>query len=306
MPGLSLVGFLDRTAAFNHLRTAWDPKADDITCERVWMAAQNSIGATIPKAGKPEVLPVPPESQGHLQQLLSNPKTAPIFAQGGPLFGTEFRMVEIDPLFSYQLSILLPRAEHHCRHLGAPPVLQELLDMCLPLDWKDEECNVTRGPQTVAVTSADLNVRLVPNLAGQLQITVPPPVCAAPTCPAKSATPPQPQILPPVYGIMIGPTLPFAHVAHFNGNCYLHNGFHRAFGARMAGATHIPCVFRQATDYASVGVRQDGATFLPALFESTHPPTLAHFTQKRAHPLELRRFMRMVQVTWTELAVPAS
>jgi hypothetical protein len=100
------------------------------------------------------------------------------------------------------------------------------------------------------------------------------------------------------------PALPFVGVARYNNRCYLTNGFHGAIGIRSAGATHMPCVFRDLQSVDDIGFRNDGRTFTPSLLESEDPPTLAHFARGRAHAVSLRTLSRVLHVSWPEYAVP--
>jgi hypothetical protein len=47
------------------------------------------------------------------------------------------------------------------------------------------------------------------------------------------------------FGIMLNLTLPLVHVTKFNNKYFLHNGYHRVYGAKKAGATHIPAILRK-------------------------------------------------------------
>lgn len=98
--------------------------------------------------------------------------------------------------------------------------------------------------------------------------------------------------------------MPFVSVVGCNGRFFLHNGYNRAYGVRMAGATHMPCMIREVPDLAGAGVRADGSTFGATLLQSADPPSVAHFTQGRAHDVRLRAMSRIVQVSWAEYAIP--
>lgn len=93
------------------------------------------------------------------------------------------------------------------------------------------------------------------------------------------------------------------HVTDFNGRHYLHNGFHRAYSVRKAGATHVPCLIRDVTDPAAAGIRDDGGTFSQLLMESADPPTMEHYTQDRAFPVQLRDVSRIIHLSWSEYAL---
>lgn len=94
------------------------------------------------------------------------------------------------------------------------------------------------------------------------------------------------------------------HVIRVDGRCYLRNGFHRVRGLLKAGATHIPCVLLEGTDFAQVGAVGGGATFERACLESKNPPTCGHFTDERAYAVTLRQMSRLIHITWSMYECP--
>jgi hypothetical protein len=273
--GLSLVGFMtDQQQAVNHLKTACvhggksDPQliAD-------WHTAQANLGTAFPNAGKPTFQAFSATHQAHLQQLAQqlnqHPTFAPVFAQGA-----SFQLVEIEPLLAFQLTVDADRSNYLCRNLSKPhPTIEELLAVALPLNPVLDEFFWNAQPQSVIVTSRSSNLRL---LGGGVSIT--PSVSMA--------------------GIQFGILPPVVYVTQYNGRCYLSNGYHRAYGARLAGATHIPCLFQDVTDYHVTGIRDDGVTLPVPLLESANPPTTAHFTQGRAFSVGLRQTRTVINVNW--------
>lgn len=109
---------------------------------------------------------------------------------------------------------------------------------------------------------------------------------------------------PNTLGLAFAFSLPFVHVVRLNGRCYLHNGFHRVYGAAMAGAQKVPCVFRDVPNAEAAGIRSDGATFDLALLESDNPPTLHHFASGQAYPTQLKLMSRVIHVSWSDYVVP--
>jgi len=103
-------------------------------------------------------------------------------------------------------------------------------------------------------------------------------------------------------GVVFGTGFPLTLVSNMNGKYYLSNGFHRAYCLRDAGATHMPCVLRTVTNPEAVGIREPGTFGLPLLV-SANPPTLGHFTQGRAHKVELRSTMRVIHISWSEWVI---
>lgn len=273
--GLSLVGFMDQHPAIAHLRHASIPTdPSDAALIAVWNIARGKLGAPIPKAGNPDIQPIPVSDQVYIQQLLLSPWVQPIF--NGAWAGFTFQLVEIDPLLAYQFAIDSVRSNHHCGTLNNPPSVSELLPICLPLNPIPENFESWHTPQSAILKSRGLN--LVPFDRGIINGAF--------------------------MGMSFGPALPFTHVVRCNGRCYLHNGFHRALGARLAGATHIPCVFRDVPDHISAGIRTDGGTFPVNLLESSNPPTLGHFTQGRALDVTIRSVSRVLHVSWADYVIP--
>jgi hypothetical protein len=90
-------------------------------------------------------------------------------------------------------------------------------------------------------------------------------------------------------GIQFGLALPHVHVVRWQGLCYLHNGFHRALGCRAAGATHMPCLFRDVATAEEVGLGP--GKFPAALLQSANPPTVGAMT-------------KIMVVNWAEHVMP--
>lgn len=272
--GLSLVGFMaDQQQAVNHLRNACvpaDPSDPALIAE--WNAARAQLGAPIPNAGQPDIQQIPPAHQPHIQAMIASWANHGIVAWPG----IDFVLLEIEPLLAFQFSVDLVRSAHHCGGFSHPPALGELLPICLPISPIPENFQAWPNEQSVLMKSQGLN--LVSFEKGVIQASF--------------------------LGMRFGPALPFLHVVRHNGRCYLHNGFHRAVGARQAGATHVPCILRDVPDHASVGIRTDGGTFDVPLLESNNPPTLGHFTQGRAYPVQIRSLSRWLHVSWSEYVIP--
>ena len=274
--GLSLVGFMERDQALAHLQYACvpDPAHGVAEFEAEWLAAQVKLGAAVDRAGDPEILPIEPQYQQYIADLSQLPWVAPVLATLPHVAGTmTFAMVEIDKLLAYQHTIMVDRSNHHCGHVGSPPTTDEMLEVALPKAQPNEPVEMAGANGcSILLKAESLNVRTL--LAGHLGNNF--------------------------VGIQFGLSLSLVHVVKFNGRAYLHNGFHRTLGLRLAGATHVPCLIREVANYEETGVRADGATFDRALLDSANPPTLEHFTQARAHEVKLRRVQRYINVSWAE------
>lgn len=289
--GLSLVGFMTNLQqAINHLRhDCVNPGADDAGLTAMWQAAQGALGAPFPAAGDANPQPLPATMQPYIQSLVAQPwvverlqELAVIQMQIGQAPAT-FQMVDIEPLLAYQFIVDTKRATDNCRTLSDPPTEAELLDLCLPAPQPREEyfrTPVTDQSQSVVIKLRNHNLQMhrwgiFDAMHGEQ-----------------------------VAGVSFHVGLPFLHVVRLGGRCYLHNGYHRAYGAARAGATRLPCIFREVTTPQHAGIRLDGSTFDAATLTSANPPTIGHFTQGRAHTVQLRPKSRLLHVTWQQYSVP--
>ena len=274
-PGLSLVGFLtDQQHALFHLKVSCVPdpaNKPDAALIADWQAATAKLGRRIMKAGNPTLIPIP-MADPHIQQLMQVPWAPAIAALIQQ--GATFQMVEIDPLLAYQFSVDRSRSANRCK-VSQPPTRDELLQVCLPLTLSSDQAQVSRIGQAIVIKSRSLNLRMIAE--GPIQM---------------------PPNSPDTIGVQVAWTLPLVHVVRFNGRCYLHNGYHRACGLRRAGATEMPCIFRNVADAVSVGIQPPG-TFDLQLLESANPPTMAHF-RRRAMKVALRATSRVIQINWSE------
>ena len=100
-PGLSLVGFMtDQQKAFQYLRTQRvrsDPS--DAALLKEWNAAKAKRGAPMPNAGKPDVLPIPANSNCIYHAIATASMGQEAFRKFG-YTGVELKLIEIDPLFA--------------------------------------------------------------------------------------------------------------------------------------------------------------------------------------------------------------
>jgi hypothetical protein len=239
-----------------------------------WIAAKAKLGSPTPNFGHPDIQPIPSGAQNHITTLYQQPWMAQ--ALQGPYQGSTLQLVEIDPLLAFQFHVDISRADHHCIRLTRPPPLIELLELCLPITLPNESVQFSPGSNSLVIRSRSLNLQT--QAQGLLQQNV--------------------------AGVAFGLSLHLVQVVRYNTRCYLHNGFHRAYGARMAGATHIPCVFRDVPTSEMAGIRTDGRTFPLSLLESSNPPTIGHFTSGRAYQIQLRAFSRIITVSWADHVVP--
>lgn len=273
VPALSLVGFLDAPRAISHLATECiSSSGDPSQLEVEWETARKALGEATPNAGHPQVLALPDGAGSHIKAALALPWAIGL-SNDVSLSQPEFRLVEIDPLIAFQLTVDMARSDDHCKPLSNPPTLEEMLSVCLPLEAPQEKITIQRQANSVLVQARSLNLRLLDAGAFENRFA----------------------------GITFGAGLAFVQVVRHNENYYLWNGFHRCVGLRLAGATHVPCIVRDLIDVSLLSILEN--SFKLALLESSNPPTLAHFTSGRAHSVQLKVVTRMLHVSWTEWAV---
>jgi hypothetical protein len=287
--GLSLVGFMDQLPqAIHHLRTACVP--DDMSeAHNVaeWNRARAALGHPTPNAGNPSILPIPAAHDEYIKQLLAEPwvKAAiKVFLYGN----AEFKLVEIAPLLACQFHVDIDRSGHHCSLLNSPTI-DDLLPICLPMAQQkvmDQSPLIIQQNQSITIKCRNLNIR--PLLAGGVDYV-------------------REGYHSIVAGMQIHVALPFVHVVRLDGKCYLHNGYHRAYGMGAAGATHVPCLLRDVATPAEAGIMAEGPiwqTFPMRILTSSNPPTVGHFVDGRALPVQIRSVSRILHVTWSETIFP--
>jgi len=280
--GLSLLAFMSQQDAVEHLRAHTIPANPDVRALIAeWQAAQQRRGAPMP-GGRPEITDIPAANQPHIDMLMQQGWMAELRRRQP---SAQFKLVEIDPLLTIHFMADLDRSMAHCKALRQNPSVADLLPICLPAVYPDEHINVVRLPDglpkqltvgSLLLTARSLNVRVVDT----------------------GFFPADNRI-----GIQFGMPVPLVHVVRYNGRCYLHDGLHRTMGARRMGATHIPCLLRDAQSPADIGLKTDRSTFTLEALESADAPTVGHFTQGRAWEVQLRRYNRVIHVTWAEYAV---
>jgi hypothetical protein len=280
--GLSLLGFMSQQDAIAHLLAHCVPVNPDIPALIVeWQAAQARKGAPM-VGGKPNIQDIPTANQPYVKTLMQQEWFTKFLALQP---GAEFKLVEIDPLLTIHFMVDLERSTERCGALPQNPNVADLLPVCLPAKYSEEKINMVRLPDgqtkqvsvgALLLTARSLNVRVVD--AGYFQADY-------------------------KIGIQFGIPVPLVQVVRFNGRCYLYDGLHRTIGARRKGATHIPCIFRDVQSAGDVGLRSDRSTFALPVLEAADAPTVGHFTQGRAYEVQLKRYKRIVHVTWAEYAI---
>ncbi len=281
--GLSLLGFMNQQEAIAHLLAHCVPEKREVPAlVELWQAARARKGPAM-NGGNPNIKDMPAANRPYIDMLLRQQWLTQFLTL---VHGGEFKLVEIDPLLTIHFMVDLKRSNDRCRALPQNPDVADLLPICLPDKYADAEISMIRLPDmankplnvgSFLLTAPSLNVRIVE--AGYFKADN-------------------------KIGIQFGLPVPLVQVVRFNGRCYLHDGLHRTIGARRKGATHIPCLFRDAQSAAEIGLKPDKSTFSLQILESADAPTVGHFTQGRACEVQLRHYKRVVHVNWAEYAIP--
>lgn len=276
-PGLSLLGFMEQPAAAAYLSQVCVPPPD-VNPHESWVEARRALGAPTKNSGRPAIMPFPKEHFEYVEKLKSHPRF--LNSLEGMIW--DFKLVELDPVLAFQFHVFTERTDDLCAALSHPPTMGELLSVCLPLDLEQPATGMSMQPNSLSLWSHSMNFRV--HHFGQVGLD-----------PGQKFA---------AFGIVVGPAFPLMQVIQFEGRCFLRNGYHRAYGLKKKGVTHVPCLFFETDDYAKIGAPGGNATFERALLESADPPTCAHLTDERAYPVMLKNLTRVVQLTWSDYVLP--
>lgn len=281
--GLSLMGLMDETWAIPYLRRqcAFQGDQSDARLAYEWRTARDRIGSPMGRMGMPSVKDIPEAMRSYVEELKRQDWLT--HRLNGHLAGAEFKMVEVDPLMAMQFAIDVDRSTHLCTAFSGSRTDEDLFSVCLPMNPPEPEVNLFKdhtGSGSMLISTKNLSFGIHKEGAHEIQ------------------TDNGPRFL---IGIEVTTPLPLLHVVRYQDRYYLHNGFHRAYSARQAGATHVPCILRTVTHEGDIGIGTD--TFGMDHFRSPNPPTVGHYTAGRAHTVRLKSLTRMIQVNWSEYTV---
>lgn len=246
-----------------------------------WTKANEALGRPMARLGKPEIKEIPEEKQPYIDELMAQPWLKKELDD--TLVGASFKLVEIDPLLAMQFAVDTDRSSTLTSQLPANPSIDALLKTCLPHTRAEENLAFLRSNHKHSMMVISRNLSLHVKNEGAIATET-----ATGTCLH--------------IGIELVFPAPLVHVVRLNDRCYLHNGFHRAYGAKLAGATHVPCIFRDVKTSVDVGIAKH-ETFDLELLQSENAPTLGHFTQGRAYDVRLKTMKKVLQVSWSEYMI---
>jgi hypothetical protein len=272
-PALSLFGFLEKGKAFEYLRqqTCMVNDSSSRALQEQFEDAQSRLRTAIEKAGYPEMLGIPIAHQQYVEAVKNSPSAK-------ALEGREtvtIQLVEIAPLLATQIHIELDRAEGFYQRNKTLPDIGEMLLTCLPL----------QGAENFPI---EVSRSLLPNSNNWIVRT-----------PSLNFRPLEGGLIAAngehYLGVKVGLANPLVQVLKFEGRSYLANGFHRAFVFGRAGAKHLPCIVQevQSLNEVAFGIP-------PERFLLENPPTLGHFLNDHAYPVQMRNYKKYMAFTFAE------
>ena len=269
IPGISLLGFMERRTALNYLRqSCYLPGRSETQLKLLWQAAGQQRGEVVGTPGDPELLDLPSSADPHVAAVMAHARF-PETCAGMP---HTFRLVEIHPLLAFQFHVL-DNAIAVCDPANGVPDLATMLDICLPLT----ERIVSVSPAALTgdgfvIRSDDMNARPLEIIPGADHHGR------------------------PVVGFSIAERSAFVHVVRWGGRAFLKNGYHRARALALAGVTHMPAIVLDATRFDEVGLPGKGFSFDQSTLAKRDAPTCGHLVDGRAYAVPIRRHGHVIEV----------
>ena len=241
-----------------------------------WQHARARLAGPHTRAGHPEIAQLPARLSAYVQRVRNSEGYEALAESFDDL---EFVSVEIGPLLAYQPHIETERAAALCANFsGDVDSLEDLAEICLPIEPESFEPQVSRAEGSVIIHSESLNLRIVRSGIFELD----------------SGT------HDVVAGVYLGMGCPLLHVAQFEGRFYLRNGFHRVYALQRMGVRRIPCIVFPVRRFEDTGAVGRGMTFDRETLTGDFAPTCAHYHDERAYPVKLRKTTRIITASWAE------
>lgn len=234
-------------------------------------------------ADKPEVLPLPPQLQAHVDELTRLPNFQSTFSSVPVAFG----MVALDKLVAYQHHLTLSSVRKMLAQVPQPVDDETLAGLCLPLTAADASFRLAHddGQKFVFVSDTHdtrfLGARLVQPadiqgfaVNGHAQAVI---------------------------ALSVGFTTNVLNVVRYGGRMVLNNGYHRAWALLQMGVTHAPCLIQVCAHWEDVGLVGNREIYEngPVYFSSARPPMLRDFGNPaltRVFPA--RRLRREIRISY--------
>lgn len=212
-------------------------------------------------ADKPEILPLPPLLQAHVNQLVKLAHFQSTFASVPVAFG----MVELDKLIASQRHLTRSSIQAMTSGLSRPVSEADLAAVCLPLTPQAGGFRLALNDGEEFIFAADTHdARFL-----GAQVLKPSDVPGLKVSGHAQA----------IVALAVGYTTNVLNVVRYGSRLVLNNGYHRAFALRELGVTHAPCLIQVCGHWEDVGlagareIYENGTVY----FSSARPPMLRDF-----------------------------
>src|SRR5208283_726450 len=204
-----------------------------------------------PLCREPEVRPIlEPEALLEIAKVMELPESKQAFPSGT----WTVSLVQLSAVIAFQPSFDLEYAMSTCESTLSPGDLLSAIKLCFPYG-KATALAVSMDQAQKAITLSGVNpsLQVVGLNWGQQEAMGPFAV---------------------TFFISSGPNV--MQVSRYRGRYFLSNGYHRAFRLMKAGFTHIPCLLRNASEFAQTGAIGPGF-FSESILMSPRPPLVTDF-----------------------------
>jgi hypothetical protein len=216
-----------------------------------WGVARSRICALPPFLNEPEIRPIlEPEVLLEIEKVMQLPECKQAFPEGT----WSVSLVELSGIIAFQPGLDTEYASGGGEDPLSPGDLLSAVKISFPFG-KTSTLAVSMDQAQKAITVSGVNPSLqVVGLTWGQQAAIGP--------------------FAITFFVSAGPNV--MQVSRYRGRCFLSNGYHRAYRLMKAGFTHIPCLLRNASDFAQTGAF--GAGFFPeSILMSPRPPLFIDF-----------------------------
>lgn len=216
-----------------------------------WDAARLKIGTLSPLSGGPEVRPIlEPEALLEVAKVMERPECKAAFPDG--TWGIS--LVQLSGIIAFQPSVDVGYA---MQGFGASPSPGDVLSavrVCFPFGKASTlAVSMDQAQKAITVSGVSPSLQVIGFNWGQ-----------------------QEPMGPFAVTFFISPGPNVLQVSRYRGRYFLSNGYHRAYRLMKAGFTHVPCLLRNASDFAQIGALGPGF-FSETILMSPRPPLITDF-----------------------------
>ncbi|MES2401527.1 MAG: hypothetical protein V4573_16170 [Pseudomonadota bacterium] len=221
-------------------------------------------------ADKPEIMPLTPLLQSHVDKLVALPHFQSSFQAVPVAFG----MVELDKLVVYQQHVTQSSLQKMTDSLPGQVSEEVLARLCLPLTADTSSFHVALEEDgRLIFSSGSHDARFL-----GAQVIKPADIKDFSVSGHAQA----------VIALSVGFTTNVLNVVRYGPRMVLNNGYHRAMALRQLGVTHAPCLIQVCSHWEEVGLAGSNEIYenSSVYFSAARPPLLRDYS----NPLLTRSF----------------